>query len=69
MMTLPATHWNIHSPGPCPVNLDTPLWIVTKGSRGPIAAVAKDWDWFWEGYEPDHVLAYAPLVENPYDDG
>lgn len=66
MMTLPATHWKIHTPGGCPVESEARLWLVTKGSRGPFAHVARDFDWAWTGPEPGHVLAYAPLVENPY---
>ena len=67
MMTLPATHWKLHAPGPCPFPPDTPLWLVTKGSRGPFANTAGGFDWTWTDHHPDHVLAYAPLVENPYE--
>ena len=69
MMTLPATYWNIHNPScAIPVSPDTPIWVVMKGSRGPIAHAAGDMDWAWQYDEASHVLAWALLVEgkSPY---
>jgi hypothetical protein len=65
MMTLPATYWNIHDPiNGMLVDPKTPLWVVTKGSRGPFAHIAEDMDWKWEHDEPSHVLAWALLIES-----